>query len=287
MVTRYTLENDAIELNIEGPYQEDFIAPTMRFQFTFFNRSQQRYHLTGMTYRFNIINNKGQQYGLCYLTFDEGMLDLLINSDKNINGYVTMDHYILKKIEEIRSGGDVRYRIYGGFVGIPMPSPPQITSFKRSDKNQVESRISKSDWVEKFLPAFQFKNVSLLEIPSIDSEDFRKVSEHLDSAWKQKFMGEYDKVLTDCRKVIEEIGTIVRKKGFEIEEDGTKRPDWKKFFSGDNDIGDIFGTINQKIYGFTWPGAHTGKSINLEDADYALMITHSIANMVIKKFKKE
>ena len=97
-------------------------------------------------------------------------------------------------------------------------------------------------------------------------------------------MGEYDKVLTDCRKVIEEIGTIVRKRGFEIiDEENKKRPDWKKFFGGD-EVGEIFGTINQKIYGFTWPGAHTGKSINREDADYALMITHAIANMVIKKF---
>ena len=38
---------------------------------------------------------------------------------------------------------------------------------------------------------------------------------------------------------------------------------------------------NKKIYGFTWPGAHTGKSVNKSDAEYALMITHAMVNLVI------
>ena len=127
-----------------------------------------------------------------------------------------------------------------------------------------------------------------MEIPVIETKEFETVSKYLDSAWKAKFMGQYDKVLTDCRKIIEELGTAVRKKGYEtIDEKEDKIPDWRKFFNVESEIGDIFGTINQKIYGFTWRGAHTGKSINLEDADYALMITHAIANMVIKKVESK
>ena len=133
---------------------------------------------------------------------------------------------------------------------------------------------------------FKFKNVSLLELPIIDSKDFKKVAEYIDTAWKDKMMGEYDKVLIDCRKVIEEISAIVKNMGYETKsEEGRNIPDWTKFLGGDSKIGDVFGTINRKIVGFTSPGAHAGKSINREDADYALMITHAIANMVIKKTK--
>ena len=171
----------------------------------------------------------------------------------------------------------------GNFIGTYFNERGMSIS-KSVGYQNIEGRISKSDWVETFLPAFNYKEVSLLEIPKIGATNYQNVINHLNSAWKQKHMGQYDKVLTDCRKVIEEISTIVRKLGFETqEENGKKVPNWKKFFGSGEEIGEIFGSINQKLYGFTWLGAHTGKSINLEDADYVLMITHAIANMVIKK----
>ena len=41
--------------------------------------------------------------------------------------------------------------------------------------------------------------------------------------------------------------------------------------------------LNQKITVFVTPGSHAGKSVNKEDADFALMTTHAITNLAIKK----
>jgi len=278
-------DDDRIGLNVH-PQTARFISPTLQFQFTFTNHSQTKYFLSGMTYCFNVLDlTRTNEVSVGFLSFLRPYLKIEPNTNTHESGFIIMDHYILKKIEEMRAGGDLQYNIKGAFLGISHTSQG-IPIFKQSNIEEVRDRISKSDWVEKYLPVFKFKNVSLLEVPIIDSKDFKKVAEYIDTAWKDKMMGEYDKVLINCRKVIEEIGIIVRKRGYKTKNiEGKEIPDWKKFFSGVNETGEIFGTINQKIYGFTSPGAHTGKSINREDADYALMITHAIANMVIKKSK--
>jgi len=137
--------------------------------------------------------------------------------------------------------------------------------------------------VERYLPAFRYKEVILLEIPKFTFPEFNDVVGQLNDAWVHKSRGQYNLVLNSCRKTIEEIATIVRKKGYEIKvENSNPLPDWKQFFKSE-DLGDIVGTINKKLYGFTSRGAHTGKSVNREDADYALMITHAMVNLILTK----
>jgi len=285
MALTYWLEGSRrIQLNIEGPYLERSISPTLRFDFTFFNRSQQDCYLSGMTYIFKIFDrSRSTEYFVGFLTFQEPMINIPTDGSTSVNALVKVDHYILKKIEELREGDVLNYKIEGNFLTI-WYREQGIPVFDQSQKQSIQRKIAKSEWVETFLQRFEFKNVSLLEIPIIETKEFENVSKYLDSAWKAKFMGQYDKTLTDCRKTIEEVSTIIKKLGYEtLNENGKKVPDWEKFFGSGEEIGEIFGIINQKVYGFTWPGAHTGKSINLEDADYALMITHAMANMVIKK----
>ncbi|TET87472.1 MAG: hypothetical protein E3J46_06295 [Desulfobacteraceae bacterium] len=117
----------------------------------------------------------------------------------------------------------------------------------------------------------------------MNAKEYESVIQHLNSAWKQKHMGQYDKVLTDCRLAIEELRNIVKSQGHINEELKRKdKLDWKAFFNSDN-VGDIFSNIDQQIFRFSSAGAHPGKAINLEDADYALLITHAIVNMALKK----
>jgi len=101
-------------------------------------------------------------------------------------------------------------------------------------------------------------------------------------------MGEYDKVLSDCRKALEALGTKLKSQGFqkEVQDEKGKHivPDWERFLTN-KDLGDIIGSINQKLYGFTSPGAHAGKSINREDADLSLMATYALVQFVISKLK--
>lgn len=160
---------------------------------------------------------------------------------------------------------------------------PQTRS---SSSVTVSFRIPKSDWVEKILPQLKYKDVALLEIPRLEDVEFADVVEYINAAWKYHSMGEYSQVLGECRKALETLTTKVKNKGLEKEvmEEGKRRIilDWNKLL-GSDEIGEIVGSICQKTWGFVTPGAHAGKTINREDADFALMVTHAMANFVSRK----
>ncbi len=132
---------------------------------------------------------------------------------------------------------------------------------------------------------FNFKHVRLFEFPEIlPSESLNEAIKHLDAGWVQFSAGHYNKVLTDCRLAMEEVSTIVKKAGFERKDtNGKEVPDWQKIFESDN-ISDPYRSIFQKLTSFVALGAHTGKSINNEDALFALMITHALIYYLIEKF---
>ena len=86
-----------------------------------------------------------------------------------------------------------------------------------------------------------------------------------------------------CARAVEALRNIVISKGYVNEMLERKdQIDWKAFFNSPS-FGDIFSKIDQQIHRLTSTAAHPGKSINLEDADYALLITHAIVNMALKK----
>ena len=133
------------------------------------------------------------------------------------------------------------------------------------------------------MPNLKYKDTILIEIPKITIE-FAQIANHLDSAWKQYSSREYDKVLTDCRKALEALKTDLRNRDFvrQTMEEKEPRIDWEKI-TGNKDTGEIIGIIFQKLWAFDTPGAHTGKAINREDANFALMSTHAIIDLAIKK----
>jgi hypothetical protein len=251
------------------------IYPAFIFTLKFSHKSVQSFKIIDLIFNFGI-NKQGWHY-LGPLIFEEPFIALSEQISRFISARLTLDPYGLKKIEELRENDDIRFRIFCNAVILDQ-GPKRFTA-----SSSFEGKIAKSDWVERFLPAFGYKEVILLEIPKLNFPEFKKITDHLNDAWKKLSMGEYNIVLNCCRKTIEEIGKIVREKGYETkDEEGDVIPDWSSFF-GNDELGDIVGTINKKIYGFTWPGAHAGKSVNKEEADYALMVTHAIANLVIKR----
>jgi hypothetical protein len=99
-------------------------------------------------------------------------------------------------------------------------------------------------------------------------------------------MGEYDKVLTECRKAMEALTNVVKGKGFQrevVDEKGKRTlPDWEKAL-GHKNVGEIIEVFVQKLFGFLALGSHYGKSINKEDAELAIMSTHALANYIARK----
>ena len=218
------------------------------------------------------------------LFIDPPYVRLYGTSNVRLRTFLDLDFYRLAQIEKLREGKDLSLYINGKCFAVM--DQPQKTE-KNQQNFQLNIRIHKSQWVEDILDKVGFKDVSLLEIPRLTQDENNTIAKCIDSAWKQYMMGEYDKVLGDCRKALEGISGVVKKQGFEktIEQEGKKPrqvPDWEKYFDH-KDMGDIFGTMFQKMSGFLAPGAHYGKSINKEDADLALMVTHSMVNFIMKK----
>jgi hypothetical protein len=198
-------------------------------------------------------------------------------------GYLLLDYYSLGQIEKIRGSKDLQLQIRGSIIAEIHQQPQTKTAMGF----QFDFRVAKSDWVENILPGLRYKDVALLEIPKLPDSEFEDIANHINAAWKQYSMGEYGNVLTDCRKALETLTGKMKAKGFEKEttdNEGKKKkiPDWDKLL-GSSELGDILGTVNQKVLGFVAPGAHAGKAINKEEADFGLMITHSLLNMALHK----
>jgi len=195
---------------------------------------------------------------------------------------VDLSYPRLREIEKLREGKDLDLLAEVKFIGEQndQPQNKELSTF------QLNFRIPKSDWVEKMLPQLKFKNVSLIEIPDLMGSEFQKIVNHVNDAWKQYSMGEYNRLLTDCRKALEELSKTIRNKGFEKEETNEEKkrkvPDWSKLF-GNKNLGSIIKDMNRKTLGFVAPGSHAGTSVNREDADFALMTTHGLVNLATKK----
>lgn len=196
--------------------------------------------------------------------------------------YLQLDHYGLNQIEKLRESGDLNLKMQIRFSLLD-----QNGALVYYD-DSLPIYIAKSDWVEKLLAVIRFKEILMIEIPKLDSQDFSEITVHLQDAWKQQSMGEPNNVVTECRKALEGLTKMVTDAGFKTidTESGKLVPDWKKFFDSEN-VGDVVGSINKKFYGFVAPGAHFGKELSVTDSYFAIMITHAILYYVIKRFQNK
>ena len=228
------------------------------------------------------LRTQGKLFFIGNLFAKRPYLEISASTPTSLQTFLDLDFYRLSQIEKLREGKNILFQVSGILYTTITQRKGKILS-----NINFNFEIPKSKWVENILSKVGFKDVSLLEIPKLPRNGYERVIKWVDSAWKQYMMGEYDKVLSDCRKALEGLTQIVKKKGFiKIAENKKKIPDWIKFFNNEN-LGDIFGSICQKMFGFMAVGAHFGKGINREDAELALMVTHSMTNFVIKKTPKE
>lgn len=163
------------------------------------------------------------------------------------NFFLTLDHFGLGRLEKLRDGGDMIMSVSVGLaaeqsqtaIGQPQPGPLAQQGRAMSGRKVspfpvvFEFRIPKSDWVERVLPQVGFSDVSLLEIPRLSDSQFADSIGYLNSAWKQYELGEYDKVLTECRKTLESLTKKVKEKGLSRDVDGKSLPDWDKLLGSE------------------------------------------------------
>ncbi len=291
------LDIDGLQVNIDYKdidANQVFILPTLELTISISTKVSPREEakelvVTNMTMAVILTNKaRSMQQTIGYAKPVQLLDTWALNMDRNLELNLPLDHYVLSQIEKVREGGNLHLKANIRLQAHKFNDPASIREY-HADIDDIE--VPKSKWVEEILPNLNYKNVSLIEIPQLSDKNLSDVISHLNNAWKKYSMGEPDEVLRECRIVLEGLGTKIKEAGFEKEDindkDGKKQvPDWEKFF-GHEKVGDVLKHITQKIYGFTTPASHWGKSISIYDAYFALMQTFSIAYYVISRFRKQ
>lgn len=254
------------------------ISPTLRLNFRV-TASGEALVINDVKADIYIINDSGSSGHVGRAILEEPFIELHPGTTGRLILRLELDHYKLRQIEKLREGKNLVLRLDGKFLVEKLGQPNRRAV---GHLNDFQMKVPKSDWVEQNLPYMGFKDISLIELPKL-TQEWEDITEHLNEAWRQHSMGKYDNVLTECRKALEALSGAVKKNGFTVEDE--KMPDWNGLL-GNKKLGSLLRTINQKMHGFLALGAHTGKAINREDSDFALLVTNGIVILVTEKLLK-
>jgi hypothetical protein len=203
-----------------------------------------------------------------------GALPALLNVPVPYNFGLDLDHYVISQLEKFRDGKDLQCQMLVRYIAKGQAPQP----FSTSSQMNLPIRIPKSDWVEMYLPKLKFRDVLLLEFPKLDGSDFKEAVDHLNNAWRQYGFGEYDKVLEECRMTLETTKELLKKKSMLKENE----VDWKQILQSET-AGEYVSSVFKSAWGYNSRGAHIGKSINREDADFSLLTTYALLGLLTKK----
>jgi hypothetical protein len=152
-------------------------------------------------------------------------------------------------------------------------------------------RLVRDDWIE-FLGKTKLKRIRILEVSELaGGGEFAEASQYLESAWKFFHQGDYDQVLSECRRSIQSLGDAIRSLGYKktivVEEEKKEAPDWERYFNSET-TGETISTINQKLYYFSSPASHPAKEVfGRADAEFLLFTVYSVLNYVSRSYHAE
>ncbi|MEM3714857.1 MAG: hypothetical protein QXF82_07920 [Nitrososphaeria archaeon] len=223
-------------------------------------------------------------------------ISLVPRSKHSISFYHYMDAMTMQLIEGIREGKELWVSLEqnhitatGLLIGKRDNQTTMITDSTELIFSDPFYRIVRDDWLA-FLEKTGLKRIRILEVSELANKDlFKQPADYLDSAWRFFYQGEYDQVLSECRRSIQSLGDVIRSQGFEkkMTEGGEEKPmpDWNRYFDSET-IGDTIATINKKLYSFSSPAAHpTKKVFNRADAEFLLFSVYSILNYVSRSHR--
>jgi hypothetical protein len=214
---------------------------------------------------------------ICYMIAEPPVVNL-VEGSTYFNFVAELDYYLLSQIETNRNG-DLTLEIFVKFADVK--NQRGLAVF-----NMNGITITKSDWIEKFLHDLKYKEIMIFEMPKITNPEFQEVVDHFNKAFKRNQSNEHKEVLSECRQAMEAFKDVAKKKGFtKSEKNGDGKDvdvvDYKKLLN--DDLGKEMSEMHRKIVMFLTTGSHHGKSIDKEDADFALMVTYALINLGLNK----
>lgn len=135
--------------------------------------------------------------------------------------------------------------------------------------NQSPFPIYQTEWI-KILEGWSYGKRRVLEVNLPSAVNVAQaVLNHLETAQKALWKGEYEGVLVWCRKALEEMDNILG--------------DWKGALQlklGSESKADIALGVRKSLKDLLNKGAHTGSPITRRDADFALLLTETLIGYV-------
>ncbi len=201
------VDNAEMELNIDGSIVKldlairevsvnpDAMYPNLEFhislQLSQSQSPQGHLYLTNIYAIVKILDNRQHIVGRA--STDKPFIEIQ-SQESMLTLSLDMDHLRLKHIERLRGGGDAKFQLILNGAIISHPSRRTLTVTALPHDHLLNYRIAKSDWVEQYLKNLHFKDVWLLEVPTLEAPvgDMKVALEHLQTAWKKFEMGEYD-----------------------------------------------------------------------------------------------
>ena len=201
----------------------------------------------------------------------------------------------LDKIENMRTK-NVKLNFWGEeasyfeLEGVP-PFKFRTESFETVNVDgSREWIIPHSQWVD-FLKELKYKDVKLFEIPILDDsplESLKEITPYLEKATKSFREGNYDDVLTSCRKSIEKFREFYP---HECKEDASPECEEKRFknvfkeFLKSNSKTELIDDLIGKIRAFSTKGVHINSVISRKDAELCLGITLELFRYIGRTLK--
>jgi hypothetical protein len=193
------------------------------------------------------------------------------------NFLVYLDYDTLFKMEQARKNGDMNIDLYVRYVDINTP-----ISIATVSNPPVQINIAKSDWTEKLMRDFKLKDIMLIELPRLSGDAaVDKVAKHLEDAHALLISGDYPNVMVACQKALEVMKGEYADK-YNLKKAGGTDIDFVKFIDGDTPSQAADKTMQQLWLFLQSGGRHSGRSINKEDAEFALLTTYGMVNLIVR-----
>lgn len=224
----------------------------------------------------------GQYGGWATLSPFIGKIGIEPNRRNGATLHLDLTHHTIAVAEEIRKGGDVRLiletqvlysrkrkdgreELTHTNVTIKSPAPPH--------SDHIE--IPQSKWV-KMLDEMGYARFKVIELPIPEppkGTDIDKSLKHLEKGLKSFYEGDYDVVLGNCRKAIEQLSRKLSEEKLAglLESESKAEKIW---------------SIRAKLKDFTNLGAHAGTKVDQRDAEIALHCTMSLIRYMARNLAK-
>lgn len=196
-----------------------------------------------------------------------------------------LDNHKLEIIEEERKGSDLWLKMNVHVLYFDVKNQPFHTIIHgdditiRSTDGSYDLRVPQSEWV-KMLEQMGYRRFRMMEIP-VPKPPLGTVIDsalaHIDEAKKSFDEGDYDDVLSNCRKAVEEIEKAIREDKINLNVVLDQSASKVEKLKG----------IEKKIKDFLNLGVHAIEAkIDRRDAEMALSSTISLTRYIAKKLIK-